>query len=100
MKCDICKLREAEHVHHAVITRAQARNAPPEAHRIVESKENKLSLCEKCHTGSGHISRSRSVAAIDAKYGEGTAERVLREFSRAAKVNLGMPKVASAAFEI
>lgn len=100
MRCDICKLREAKHIHHAVITRAQARNAPPEAQRIVENAENKLDLCEKCHIGSGHIPRSRSVAAIDAKYGEGTAERLLGEFSKAAKVNLGMPKVASAAFEI
>lgn len=99
MKCDICKLREAEHVHHAVITRAQARNAPPEAQRIVESAENKLDLCEKCHTGSGHIPRSRSVAAIDEKYGAGTADRVLAEFSRAAKVDLGMPKRAFAVFE-
>lgn len=99
MKCDICKLREAQHVHHAVITRAQARNAPAEAMKIVESAENKLDLCERCHTGSGHIPRSKSVAAIDEKYGEGTAERVIVEFSKAAKVNLGMPKIAVAAFE-
>jgi len=99
MKCDICKIREAAHVHHAVITRAQARNVPPEAMAIVESVENKLDLCERCHTGSGHIPRSKSVAAIDAKHGEGTAERVLAEFSKAAKVDLGMPKKTSAAFE-
>lgn len=99
MKCDICKLREAAHVHHAVITRAQARNAPPEAMKVVESAENKLDLCERCHTGRGHIPRSWSVAAIDAKYGEGTAERVLSEFSKAAKVDLGMPKKTFAAFE-
>ncbi len=99
MKCDVCKLRNAEHVHHAVITRAQSRNVPLEAIKIVESAENKLDLCEQCHTGSGHIPRSRSVAAIDAKYGEGTAERVLTEFSKAAKVDLGMPKKAFSAFE-
>lgn len=99
MKCAICKLREAEHVHHAVITRAQARNAPPEAMKIFDSAENKLDLCERCHTGRGHIPRSRSVAAIDAKFGKGTAERVLEDFSKAAKVDLGMPKKTFAAFD-
>lgn len=63
MICWLCDKRKATEQHHALITKAMARGCSKELQDHIENVLNKIPVCQRCHTGRGHVSR-REIKAV------------------------------------
>ncbi len=66
--CQLCRIKLAEHLHHAIITKGMVRDK--KKHKYLNVKENALEICTECHTFAGAYKYRRKAWKINcARYG-------------------------------
>ena len=67
--CKVCRLEEATHLHHAIISKAKLRDR--KKHKLIDHKCNAIEICGKCHiTADAYEIRRTAYWVNIARYGQ------------------------------